>query len=104
MAVMVGRSAAPLPDVSGAPTVAEGTAEDDLAAPAGVPVLLGDEDPWSLLELADVKSVMAQADHDRDPALDDLGDGTPSPAEEVGLLEDLDDPPALAEPGPRSRI
>jgi hypothetical protein len=80
---------------------------DDEMTPANVPVLLGDEDPWSLLELADLKWVVAKGDRDRDAAasaLDDLSDGTPTPAEEVGLL-DTEDPPAVEQTlETRSRI
>jgi hypothetical protein len=94
---LLGRIRAPAP-----PTVvaAEATrpADEDAVegAPDPVPPLLGDEDPWALLELVDLKSAVAQAGYDSGAAAaDDGGDFAPTPAEEVEQL-DGDDLPAVA--------
>jgi hypothetical protein len=90
MALVAGRTVQPRSD---GPTLAaaavEGAADDDVTS-AAVPVLDGDEDPWSLLELSDVKGARARSDKEAPSALDDLGDPTPSAAEEVGMLDSDD--------------
>jgi hypothetical protein len=62
---------------------------DDEVPTASVPILLDDDDPWSLLDLVDTRSAIAREDGDVS-ALDDPSDGTPSSAEEVGLLDTED--------------
>jgi hypothetical protein len=77
-----------LDGVTSVVAVADAPGEDEVPA-AGVPILLDDDDPWSLLDLVDTRSVIAQDDGDVS-ALDDPSDGTPSSAEEVGLLDTED--------------
>jgi hypothetical protein len=94
LAFVVARGPAPV-----APPVAtsEGRGEDD-GMSAGLPSVLEEDDPWSLLELADDRrEVTPRRDPGRDVddgALDDVSDG-PSPTEEVELLES-DQLPAVA--------
>jgi hypothetical protein len=90
--VAVGRSHGPGPDrpqgAGGA--LADGAGDDEVGS-TSVPDLIEDEDPWALLEMADFRSAVAQA------ALpDEAGDGAPTAAEEVELL-DMDDLPVVAQ-------
>jgi hypothetical protein len=78
-------------DGTGEPAMQATQTTTDEMPSASAPILLDDDDPWSLLEVADMKSAIAQEDGDRDvSALDDPSDGTPSSAEEVGLLDTED--------------
>jgi hypothetical protein len=89
MMFAVNHRAAPRPDgVTSVAAMAEAAGDDEVPA-AGEPILLDDDDPWSLLDLVDTRSVIAQDDGDVS-ALDDPSDGTPSSAEEVGLLDTED--------------
>jgi hypothetical protein len=95
----------PVPAPAPAGEVGVARASDDDGVDGVVPPLLGDEDPWALLELVDLKSMVARAEADGGgAALDDIGDGIPTPAEEVEQL-DTDDLPAVAlAMHPRGRI
>jgi hypothetical protein len=90
--LVVAGSHRPGPDGPGAASgpLADGTADEEMV-PAAVPDLIEDEDPWALLEMADLRSAMAQA-----AVPDDAGDGAPTAAEEVEQL-DMDDLPVVAQ-------
>jgi hypothetical protein len=86
--VLAGRHPAPAPTPA---PMAEGTPDEEVSALAA-PALLGDDDPWTLLDITDLRSALARVSRDPGRELED--DGT-TPTEEVEQL-DMEDLPAVA--------